>query len=121
MLTLQDRGCQNINLVTSVELSQDRQQHTVAVLGPARRRLLDISWSFSADETGEVRELFDYFTQPAPALMATVDKLQGRPTSARSADGSRPPAKSSDAPSNPPPTSAQNQRPARPKSIIRPA
>ena len=51
MLTLQHRGCQNINLVTPVELSQDRQQHTVAVLEPARRRLLDISWSFSADET----------------------------------------------------------------------
>jgi hypothetical protein len=26
MLTLQDRGCRNINLVTPVELSQDRQQ-----------------------------------------------------------------------------------------------
>ena len=69
MLALQGRGCRNINLVTPVELSQDRQQDIDAVLEPARRHLLNVSQSFSADE---VRVLFDYFTRAAPALMAAV-------------------------------------------------
>jgi hypothetical protein len=78
MLALQDRGCRNINLVTPVELPQDRQQDINAVLEPARRRLLDVSQSFNADE---VRVLSDYFTRAAPALMAAQDELQARATS----------------------------------------
>ncbi len=91
MLALQDRCCRNINLVAPVELSQDRQQDINAVLEPARRRLLDVSQSFNADE---VRVLSGYFTQAAPALMAALDELQARATSPRSADASRPPGTS---------------------------
>ena len=72
-------------------MSQDHQQDINAVLEPARRRLLDVSQSFNADE---VRVLFDYFTRAAPALMAALDELQARATSRRSAHASRPPGTS---------------------------
>lgn len=65
-----------------VELSQDRQPDIDAVLEPARRRLLEVFQSFSADE---VRVLFDYFARAAPALLAAVDELQAHATSPPSA------------------------------------
>jgi pyruvate-formate lyase-activating enzyme len=91
MLALQDRGCRNINLVTPVELSQDRQQDINAVLEPARRRLLDVSQSSTQMRSGCCS-----ITSPGPppALMAALDELQARATSPRSADASRPPGTS---------------------------
>ena len=73
-----------------VELSRDRQPDIDAVLEPARRRLLDVFQSFSADQ---VRVIFDYFARAAPALLAAVDELQARPTAPPSAGATRSPDK----------------------------
>jgi DNA-binding MarR family transcriptional regulator len=59
-----------------VELTQDHRTGIEAVLEPARRRMLDVFQSFSADE---VRVLFDYFDRAAPAMLAALDELRARP------------------------------------------